>query len=134
MENFKLEGTLILPKTNGVEIKPEIFLIGEPTPRPDLGKTSLACLANVHGMLCTVELTIKFKENEMSTDYIDRSNDEEIIDIVCSVMDNGTGKAETVNEHILIKLMQLRGTPMLSFKFDQERVDFHYNNWVAGGN
>jgi len=52
----------------------------------------------------------------MSTKYINRSNDEEIIDIVRSVMDNGTGKAETANEHILIKLMQIRGTPMTSFE------------------
>ena len=65
----------------------------------------------------------------MSTDYIDRSNDEEIIDIVRSVLDNGTGKAETVNEHVLIKLMQLRGTPIISFEFDQERVDELYEQW-----
>ncbi len=67
----------------------------------------------------------------MSINYIDRSRDEEIIDIVRSVMDNGTGKAETANEHILVKLMQLRGTPMTSFKFDQGMVDFHYKQWVA---
>jgi hypothetical protein len=67
----------------------------------------------------------------MSTSYINRNNDEEIIDIVRSVMDNGTGKAETVNEHILIKLMQLRGTPITSFEFDQKRVDSIYNNWVS---
>ena len=66
----------------------------------------------------------------MSIHYVKRSNDEEIIDIVRSVMDNGTGMAETANECILIKLMQLRGTPMTSFKFDQERVDFLYKNWV----
>ena len=42
----------------------------------------------------------------MSKNYINRANDEEIIDIVRSVMDNGTGVAETANEHILIKLMQ----------------------------
>ena len=69
----------------------------------------------------------------MSTNYVNRSNDEEIIDIVRSVMDNGTGKAETFNEHILIKLMQLRGTPMTSFKFDQGRVDFHYEKWIKEG-
>jgi len=69
-------------------------------------------------------------DDQMSTNYIDRSHDEEIIDIVRSVMDNGTGKAQTANEYILIKLMQLRGTPMSSFEFDQERVDFHYNLWV----
>ena len=62
----------------------------------------------------------------MSINYIDRSNDEEIIDIVRSVMDNGTGKAETANEHILIKLLQIRRTPMNFFEFDQKRVDFHY--------
>ena len=65
----------------------------------------------------------------MSTKFINRLNDEEIIDIVRSVMNNGTGNAETANEHILIKLMQLRCTPMTSFKFDQERVDFHYKQW-----
>ena len=65
----------------------------------------------------------------MSLHYINRSHDEEIIDIVRSIMDNGTGKAETAYEHILIKLMQLRGTPMTSFEFDQEKVDFHYNLW-----
>lgn len=67
----------------------------------------------------------------MSTNYINRSNDEEIIDIVRSVMNNGTGKAETANEHILIKLMQLRGTPMNSFEYDQKKVDLHYNQWKA---
>ena len=70
--------------------------------------------------------------DKLSTNYIDRSNDEEIIDIVRSVMDNGTGKAETANEHILIKLMQLRKTPMTSFEFNQERVEFHYKIWRNG--
>lgn len=66
----------------------------------------------------------------MSTSYINRSNDEEIIDIVRSVMDNGTGKAGTFNEHVLIKLMQLRGTPMNSFEFSQEKVDSCYKQWI----
>ena len=70
----------------------------------------------------------------MNVNYINRSNDEEIINIVRSVMDNGTGKAETANEHILIKLMQLRGTPMISFEYDQERVDFYYNLWINESN
>lgn len=65
----------------------------------------------------------------MSINYVNREHDEEIIDIVRSVMDNGTGKAETFNEHILIKLMQLRGTPITSFSYDQERVNFHYEQW-----
>lgn len=65
----------------------------------------------------------------MNVHYIDRSNDEEIIDIVRSVLDNETGRAETANEHILIKLMQLRNTPINNFEFDQKKVDFHYNIW-----
>ena len=65
----------------------------------------------------------------MSINYIDRSHDEEIIDIMRTVMDNGTGKAETVNEHILLKLMQLRGTPMLSFEYIQAKVDIYYKKW-----
>jgi len=69
----------------------------------------------------------------MSVNYIDRKHDEEIIDIVRSVMDNGTGKAETTNEHILIKLMQLRGTPMTSFEFEQERADQCFETWKVGG-
>jgi hypothetical protein len=68
----------------------------------------------------------------VSLNFVNRNNDEEIIDIVRSVMDNGTGRVETAYEHILIKLMQLRGTPMTSFEFDQDRVDFHYNQWKLG--
>ena len=65
----------------------------------------------------------------MSLHYINRINDEDIIDIVRSGLDNGTGKAETANEHILIKLMQIRNTPILSFEFDQEKVDARYDSW-----
>ena len=66
----------------------------------------------------------------MSLTNVNRNNDEEIIDIVRNVLDNGTGKAETPNEHILIKLMQIRGTPIMSFEFDQSRVDFYHNRWM----
>ena len=66
----------------------------------------------------------------MSLSYINRSNDEEIIDILRSVLDNGTGKAESSNEHILIKLMQVRGTPIENMSFDQERVNKLYLNWL----
>ncbi len=44
---------------NGLEVKPGVFLIGDPTPRPDLGSDRFACLANYNGMLCVVELSIK---------------------------------------------------------------------------
>jgi len=69
------------------------------------------------------------RRRDVAIHYIDRSNDEEIIDIVRSVLDNGTGKAETSYEHILIKLMQIRGTPITSFEFDQSRVDYCYQVW-----
>lgn len=65
----------------------------------------------------------------MSLNYVDRTYDEEIIDIVRSVLDNGTGKAETFNEHVLIKLMQLRGTPITNFEFNQEKVDSLFKKW-----
>jgi len=65
----------------------------------------------------------------MSVQYINRRYDEEIIDIVRSVLDNGSGKAESAYEHILIKLMQIRNTPIINFEFDQDRVDYHYNQW-----
>lgn len=66
----------------------------------------------------------------MSLSYINRSNDEEIIDIVRSVLDNGTGRAETFNEHILVKLMQIRGTPIETMSFDQEHVNKLYLTWL----
>ena len=52
---------LPMPDTDGVEISPGVFLIGSPTPRPDLGDNKMVCLANVGGALCTVELAFKFK-------------------------------------------------------------------------
>jgi len=54
-----VEGKLDLPKMDGVEIRPGVTLIGEPSPEP--GTDKLRCLANVEGMLCVVELSIKFK-------------------------------------------------------------------------
>jgi len=54
-----IEGTMNLPKMDGMEIRPGVTLIGEPSPMP--GTDKLRCLANVSGMLCVVELSIKFK-------------------------------------------------------------------------
>ncbi len=53
-----LKGEMVLPKMNGKEIEPGIFLIDEPTPIP--GTDKLRCLANVCGALCLIELRIKF--------------------------------------------------------------------------
>ena len=58
------QGKVILPKCDGVEITPGIWLIGEPVPRPDLGKTSMACLADVSGELAVVHLTLKWPKED----------------------------------------------------------------------
>ena len=54
-----IEGTMSLPKMDGLEIRPGVTLIGEPSPVE--GTDKLRCLANVDGMLCVVVLSIKFK-------------------------------------------------------------------------
>ena len=59
----------------------------------------------------------------------DVKNDNDIIDIVRSVLDNGTGKVETYNEAVLIKLMQLRNTPIVNMEFNQIMVDSAYKIW-----
>jgi hypothetical protein len=51
-------GTMTLPKLDGVEIQPGVFLIGEPTPVK--GTSLLRCLANVYGALALIELKISF--------------------------------------------------------------------------
>ena len=66
----------------------------------------------------------------MSNHYVNRQHDEDIIDIMRSVMDNGTGKAETYNEHLLIKLMQIRNTPIKNLAYVQARVDNAYKDWI----
>jgi len=55
------QGTLQLPRLDGKEIQPGIYLVGEPAPIP--GTDKLRCLANVGGALCLVELALKFGEH-----------------------------------------------------------------------
>ena len=52
-------GQLQMPKTDGKEIAPGVFLIGEPTPQPHLGDNRMTCLADIYGALCVVELSIR---------------------------------------------------------------------------
>jgi len=67
----------------------------------------------------------------MSTNYINRENDEEIIDIVNSILSNGKMQVETINEAVLVKLMELRGTPI---KYDKSfrNIDEDYERWKNG--
>jgi len=64
----------------------------------------------------------------MSTKFIDRKHDEEIIDIVNSILSNARFEVETINEAILVKLMELRGTPI---KYDKSirDIDKDFERW-----
>ena len=53
-----INGRMQLPKMDGMEVRPGVTLIGEPTPIE--GSNKLQCLANVAGCLAVVELSIKF--------------------------------------------------------------------------
>jgi hypothetical protein len=73
-------GQLQLPKMDGVWITPRIRIIGEPTPRPDLGDNKLACLADVDGLLCVIELSLRMlvdgiKDGRNRTDEIMTATD-----------------------------------------------------------
>jgi len=52
----------------------------------------------------------------MSTNFVDRKNDEEIIDLINSILSNGKMQVETINEAVLVKLMEIRNTPI---KYDK---------------
>ena len=67
----------------------------------------------------------------MSTKSINRSNDEEIIDIMNSILSEGKMQVETINEAVLVKLMELRGTPI---KYDKSfrNIDEDYERWKNG--
>lgn len=68
-DDFYIYGRLELPKMDGREVKPGVYLIGEPLARPDLGDNSLVCLANVLGNLCLVELKIRLTLSNSNKGY-----------------------------------------------------------------
>ena len=72
---------------------------------------------------------VSTKTKDTREKEINRDNDDAIIGILTSVLNNGTGHVETFNENVLVKLMQMRGTPITNFKFIQEQVDACYDNW-----
>ena len=67
----------------------------------------------------------------MGTNYINRKHDEEIIDIMNSILSNGNFEIETINESILCKLMEKRGTPIKVHKSLRD-VDRDYKKWKDG--
>ena len=48
----------------------------------------------------------------MSISYVNRKNDEEIIDIMRSIFNHGSFEIETYYEGVLVGLMAERGTPI----------------------
>ena len=69
------------------------------------------------------------KEQEiMSTNFVDRKNDEEIIDLINSILSNGKMQVETINESVLVKLMEIRNTPI---KYDKSYrdIDKDFERW-----
>ena len=64
----------------------------------------------------------------MSTNFVDRKHDEEIIDIVNSILSNATFEVETINEAVLVKLMELRGTPIKYGKSFRD-IDKDFERW-----
>ena len=64
----------------------------------------------------------------MSKSFVNRKRDEEIIDIMNSILSNAVFNVETVSESILCKLMELRGTPI---KYDKTLRDINkdFKEW-----
>ena len=67
----------------------------------------------------------------MSTNPINRSNDEEIIDIMNNILSGGEMQVETINEAVLVKLMELRGTP-IKYNKTFRNIDKDYERWGNG--
>ena len=64
----------------------------------------------------------------MSKEFIDRHNDEEIIDIMHSIMSQGTMVIETFNEAVLAALMEKRGTPLLRYETHRD-IEADFKMW-----
>ena len=64
----------------------------------------------------------------MSTNFVDRKNDEEIIDLINSILSNGKMQVKTINEAVLVKLMEIRNTPI---KYDKSfrDIDKDFERW-----
>lgn len=56
---------------------------------------------------------------------LNRQQDEDIIKLVQTIMGNGTMVVETINESLLVKLMELRGTP-IRYKSSLRDIDEDY--------
>ena len=71
-------------------------------------------------------------EGRTMNKYINRQNDEEIINLIVEILSNGNMEVETCNESVLVKLLELRKTP-IKIKHSFRDVEKDYKDWVKGG-
>ena len=64
----------------------------------------------------------------MGINYIGRTHDEEIIGLIRSILSDATFTVETFNEAVLVKLMQLRGTP-IAYDKNLRDINADYEQW-----
>ena len=58
--------------------------------------------------------------------------DSDIVDILYKILNGGTFHAETINESILVKLMELRGTPItLNNTLYNRNVEKDWENYTS---
>lgn len=63
------------------------------------------------------------------TQAIDKSKDDEIINLMNNILSNGNMVVETINEAALVKLMELRGTP-IKFSKSYRDIDEDYKRYL----
>jgi hypothetical protein len=63
----------------------------------------------------------------------DKSQDDQIISIVKSIFSQGTFVVETFNESVLVRLMELRGTPIENIENSYRDPDVDHAMWLADG-
>ena len=61
---------------------------------------------------------------------INREHDEEIIDLVREILSSAEFNVETTNEAILVKLMELRKTP-IKYNKTFRNIDNDYETWKS---
>ncbi len=67
----------------------------------------------------------------MTVNYINRNNDEEIINLIREILSRGFFNVETFNESILVKLMEERRTPILVDE-ESRNIDLDFEAWKKG--
>ena len=67
----------------------------------------------------------------MSKEYVNRENDEEIIDIIRTILSRGSWEVETIYESILAALMEKRGTPISGYSSCRD-IKEDFESWKNG--